>query len=116
MIDLGGNIRKARLAKGLTQKELAELIGVKHNSISDWENNKCSPDIDTIEALMGVLEVDANFLFGICSRQEKGEAAERTASNIINDDRACQIINYVEGMSKDDFDALLRVAEKFGKK
>ncbi len=37
---LGRNIRKARLKKGWTQKQLAEAIGVKHNSISDWENGK----------------------------------------------------------------------------
>ena len=44
---LGRNIRKARLKKGWTQKQLAEAIGVKHNSISDWENGKSKPYADT---------------------------------------------------------------------
>lgn len=30
-------LRKLRLAKGLTQKELADKIGVKHNEVSRWE-------------------------------------------------------------------------------
>ena len=45
----GERLRNARKNKGLTQKQLADLIGAKHNSISDWENNKNRPDPDTIE-------------------------------------------------------------------
>ncbi len=33
-MSLGKRIKEARLKKGLTQRQLADLIGVKHNSIS----------------------------------------------------------------------------------
>ena len=60
----GERLKSARISKKLTQKELALKIGAKHNSISDWENNKNKPDPDTIELLCGVLEISPNYLLG----------------------------------------------------
>ena len=59
----GDRLRKARKDKGLTQKQLADLIGAKHNSISDWENNKNRPDPDTIEYICDALEIPVSRLF-----------------------------------------------------
>ena len=58
----GKRLRASRNAKGFTQKQLADKIGAKHNSISDWENDKNKPDPDTIELLCGVLEITPNYL------------------------------------------------------
>lgn len=58
----GKKIREARKAKGYTQRELANLIGAKHNSVSDWENDKNKPDPDTIELICGVLDLSPNYL------------------------------------------------------
>lgn len=59
---LGDNIKLARKSKGLTQKQLADLIGAKHNSISNWENNQNFPDPDTIELICGALDVSPSDL------------------------------------------------------
>ena len=58
----GERLRQSRIAKNMTQRQLADLIGVKHNSISDWENDKNKPDPDTIELLCGVLDISPNYL------------------------------------------------------
>lgn len=63
----GERLKSARISKKLTQKELALKIGAKHNSISDWENNKNKPDPDTIELLCGVLDMSPNYLIGSSS-------------------------------------------------
>lgn len=60
----GEKIRNARKQKKLTQKQLAELIGAAHNSVSDWENNKNKPDPDTIELICGTLDIAPNYLLG----------------------------------------------------
>lgn len=61
-LTFGEKIKEARKLKGFTQKQLAAKIGAKHNSISDWENNKNKPDPDTIELLCGVLDITPNYL------------------------------------------------------
>lgn len=60
----GEKIKDARKHKKLTQKQLADLIGAAHNSVSDWENDKNRPDPDTIELLCGALEIAPNYLLG----------------------------------------------------
>ncbi|MDO4438585.1 MAG: helix-turn-helix transcriptional regulator [Eubacteriales bacterium] len=66
----GSKIREARKAKKYTQRELANLIGAKHNSVSDWENDKNKPDPDTIELLCGVLDLSPNYLLASNSNNE----------------------------------------------
>lgn len=65
MKSFGEKIKEARINKGLTQKGLAELIGVAHNSISGWENDKNRPDPDSIELLCGILDMSPNYLLSV---------------------------------------------------
>ena len=58
----GDKLKNARINAGLTQKQLANLIGAKHNSISNWENNQNMPDPNMIEAICGVLKVSPSYL------------------------------------------------------
>ncbi len=58
----GEKIKESRKAQKLTQKQLANAIGAKHNSVSDWENDKNKPDPDTIELLCGALNITPNYL------------------------------------------------------
>ena len=56
-MNLGENIKKARKAAGVTQKELAEQISVSDKTISKWETGKGLPDIAIIEDLAKSLGV-----------------------------------------------------------
>ena len=60
---LGDRLKQARKVKDLTQKQLADLIGVKHNSISDWEKNLHSPNVDQIKQLSKALSVDVTWFY-----------------------------------------------------
>ncbi|MDR2947040.1 MAG: helix-turn-helix domain-containing protein [Candidatus Adiutrix sp.] len=60
---LGKAITKARLDKGLTQKDLADLVGVKGGSVSNWEVGRGSPTYDAalkLDAALG-LELVKNY-------------------------------------------------------
>lgn len=61
-LTFGEKIKESRKAQKLTQKQLADAIGAKHNSVSDWENDKNKPDPDTIKLLCGVLKITPNYL------------------------------------------------------
>lgn len=61
----GERLRQARKEKKLTQKELADKINAKHNSISNWENNQNMPDPETIENLCWALDVQPNYFFSV---------------------------------------------------
>ncbi|MDO5293356.1 MAG: helix-turn-helix transcriptional regulator [bacterium] len=61
------NIKKIRLEKGLTLRQLAEKSGVSNGFISAIENNKQHPTLITLVPIADALEVDVNELFTICS-------------------------------------------------
>ena len=46
--DIGSKIKSARLEKKLTQEQVAELLGVSRQTISNWENEKSDPDIISV--------------------------------------------------------------------
>lgn len=60
---LGKRIKQARLALGLSQEELARLVGVTKGAIGNYEVDLSSPNEKTLIALMKHLKVDANFLY-----------------------------------------------------
>ena len=59
---VGRNIRRFREAKGLTQEQLAERLCVTRQAVSNWENEKTQPDIDTLHKIAQVLEVSVEEL------------------------------------------------------
>ena len=54
---IGDRIKKARIERNLTQKELADRLGVSYVVISQWENGKRNPKESTkarIAAALGI--------------------------------------------------------------
>lgn len=45
---IGGFLRELRNEKGLTQEQLAEMLGVTNRSISRWETGATMPDFDLL--------------------------------------------------------------------
>lgn len=64
-MDMGTRIRDARIAKKLTQEELAKMIGVTKGSIAHYEKNVSVPKVELLYPLMAALDVDANYLYGV---------------------------------------------------
>lgn len=68
---IGERIRERRKELGMTQDELANKVGVKKTSISNYEVNTNSPPEKIIIKLMEALNCDANYLFADCDKQIK---------------------------------------------
>ena len=54
---IGKNIRRFRTEKNWTQEELAARLNVTRQAVSNWENEKTQPDVETLGAIAQVLEV-----------------------------------------------------------
>lgn len=59
----GEKLRQARKAAGMTQKDLAQAVDLKHNAVSNWEKGISSPDPETIRRLCEILRMPPNFFF-----------------------------------------------------
>ena len=57
-------LKELRLQHGFSQQEIAELLGVKRNTYSDWENGKCKPNYEKLEKIADFFGVSLDWLFG----------------------------------------------------
>lgn len=115
MNSLGDKIREQRKFKGLTQRELADLIGAKHNSVSDWENNKNMPDSNTIKLLMKALDIDANSLLGWKDTDSVKSEAKKLANDIIKNPKINKMLSLLVNMTDEDLSLVIAFIERLNK-
>ena len=63
-------IKQLRKKKGISQSELAELIGVKTNTVSTWERGTRKPDFEALNLLSNYFEVSFEYILGSSDKEE----------------------------------------------
>ena len=63
-IPIGKNIRRLRIAHGLTQRGLAHHLKVSVQAVSKWETSKCCPDIQLLPELAKIFDITVDELLG----------------------------------------------------
>ena len=61
--DVGGRLRQLRLARGLSQRELARRAGVTNSTVSLIEQNSVSPSVSSLKKLLDALPVSISTFF-----------------------------------------------------
>ena len=70
---LGQKLKKLRMDKNLTQKDLADQLHVTFQTISKWENDENEPDIATLKELAKLYECSIDYLL---SEEEEQQIEE----------------------------------------
>ena len=63
-------IKQLRKKKGISQSELAALIGVKNNTVSTWERGTRKPDFEALDLLSDYFEVSFEYILGNSDKEE----------------------------------------------
>lgn len=66
---LNERIKQLRTERGLSQVDLAKILNVSKQSISNWENDNIQPSIEMLIKLSRVFSVSTDFLLGEDSRK-----------------------------------------------
>lgn len=61
---LNDQIAYLRREKGITQEELASVLGVSNQAVSKWESAQCCPDITLLPELAKYFNVSVDKLLG----------------------------------------------------
>ncbi len=69
---IGKRIQALRKERGLTQKQLADAVGVTPQAVSKWETDESCPDITALPLLAGALGVSVDTLLGGASAVKTG--------------------------------------------
>lgn len=65
MNDIGELIRRYREKNGLTQKELASRLKLSASTIGMYEQNRRTPDLDTLRELAKIFDIPASIFLGV---------------------------------------------------
>lgn len=65
------NLKIKRIQKGLTQKELAERVGLTNQSISDYETGKLNPSYEVMKRISKELDSPVDELFFQNEKEEE---------------------------------------------
>ena len=57
MKQIGKNIRKHRIHRGMTQEQLADKVNVTRQAVSSWETGKTQPGIEMLSAIAAQFDI-----------------------------------------------------------
>ena len=63
--EFANRIVELRKQKGLSQKELGDMLGVSNKAVSKWENGESMPKLSTMLKLAEIMGIDGNELIGL---------------------------------------------------
>ena len=84
-------IKRMREGAGLSQRALAEKIGVSQQSINKYENHNIEPDIETLIRIADVFDTSVDYLVG---HSELDHKLERLRACDLNEDEFALLERY----------------------
>jgi len=113
---IGNRIRIAREQKGLSQAELGRSVGVKAQSVQQWESGMTAPRQQRVEKIASVLGVSANWIFTGGGPQQPPEMTEDNEYTVaINRDELTLLEKY-RRMDDEERDVIQHVGYLFADK
>lgn len=103
------NLRKLRLMKGISQQQLANIIGTSQQSINQYENHATEPDIYTLTQLADFFGTTTDSLIGYTPQTASQSPAEEPD---FNKDEILLIRNF-RRLSKREQESILMVMENY---
>jgi len=64
-MNIGTKIKNLRRDRGITQEELAEMLGITSRAVSQWECERTAPDISQLPILARIFGVTTDHLLGV---------------------------------------------------
>ena len=69
MVSMGDKLRSLRIEKNLTQKQVADRIGLAISAVSSYESGSRYPTYDTLIKLARMFHVSTDYLLGIADKR-----------------------------------------------
>ncbi len=76
MTDFGELLKNLRVNAGLTQKQLADKLGISKNAVSYYEKSLRCPSSDILIRIARVFHVSADFLLGLDNDKQTFDLSE----------------------------------------
>lgn len=102
-------LKKLREESGITQKQLADAIGVSQQSINKYENHNIEPDIETLIRIADYFDTSVDYIIGHSDMRRKLEV---TSPFELNNDES-RIIDTYRKLTQKQKDCVYTVIDSF---
>lgn len=102
------NLRKLRMNKGVSQQQLADVIGTSQQSVNKYENHNVEPDISTLIKVADYFKTSIDYLVGHTLPEEQNiiEEVEPTKEE-------ATLIRKYRRLSKDEKESIQLVVKNY---
>ena len=69
MVNMGEKLKSLRLEKKLTQKQVADMIGLAISAVSSYESGNRYPSYDVLVQLARIFHVSTDYLLGMTDKR-----------------------------------------------
>ena len=102
-------LRKYRIATGLSQKELAGKLFVSQQAVARWETDKATPNPETVVKLAEIFGVTTDELLG----KEVNSEEENNSKHSIRENLQAAFWGGEKDLSQEELDAMWNDVERF---
>ena len=103
------NLKTLRESAAVSQKQLAEAIGVSQQSINKYENHNIEPDISTLIRIADYFDTSVDYLIGHTTVRRKIEDVTKYELNA----EECQVVDGFRKLSKKQKACVLTVVDSY---
>ncbi len=105
--DIGTRISTTRRERGLTQDELADLVGVSRSAVAQWETGRTGQVTGNLSRIADALEVNVEYLMYGNDKRAAGDVRQGDELALLRLYRECD---------PDDRQMLLRTARRLARR
>lgn len=106
-MNIGDRIKHFRKIRGYTQQQLAELAQISRSYLADVEKNRYNPSLETLDKLMGALNISRNQFFN-----DGEDNNEKEFLNTLNEENRL-LYKKIKELSKEDARKVLDIIKIF---
>lgn len=107
-MNLGSTIKAYRRNKRITLKELAEKVGITASFLSDIENSKKQPSVETLGKLAEAFNVPLYMLFKDISSEDLLEKSDKDTLNQNSFILQAEALFLSDALTKEDKEAIFK--------
>ena len=93
---IGDSISQNRSKRNISQEELAEKLKVARATLANWEKNRREPSIEMVIKMCLFLEMSADVLLGIPTKENKQEIVLLELFNSLNEEGQEKLLEQAE--------------------
>jgi len=103
------NLKELRNKSRVSQKQLADVIGVSQQSINKYENHNIEPDIASLISMADFFNTSVDYLIG---HTDIDRIIEEVTENFLNEEEEV-LISAFRKLSRDEKDSIMLIIKNY---